>query len=214
MSCRETTMSLGVYLLGALDPVERAEVEAHLDTCESCRQELAELAALPSVLDQLSIEDFALEPPEVPDDLFERVAAQARAEQAAHDAGSRRNYRRLLVAAAAVLVITAGSIASVAGLRSHHEVYKVQSGPVQMAVALDAQTTGTALRVTVRGLPQNEHCRLIAVAKDGTRDVAGRWDATYAGVAQQTGSTSIPQSELAQLVLLGNGGKTLATVNV
>jgi hypothetical protein len=120
----------------------------------------------------------------------------------------------MVAAAAAVVLIAAATIASVVGLRPHHEVYRSASGPVHMAVELDPQTTGTALHVTVRGLPQNEHCRLIAVAANGARDVAGRWDATYSGEAQQTGSTWIPEASLAQLVLLGNDGTTLATVQV
>jgi anti-sigma factor RsiW len=77
MKCHDTTMSLGVYLLGALDPLERAEVESHLQKCAECRLELNELAALPSVLDQLTVDDIAASPAPAPEDLFERVAAPA-----------------------------------------------------------------------------------------------------------------------------------------
>lgn len=52
-------MTLGVYLLGALDPTERSEFEAHLSTCEVCRGELVRLAPLPGLLNQISPEDFA-----------------------------------------------------------------------------------------------------------------------------------------------------------
>jgi hypothetical protein len=83
-----------------------------------------------------------------------------------------------------------------------------------MTVTLASQTTGTALAVMVSGLPQDEHCRLIAVATDGSRDLAGRWDATYQGQAQETGSTGIPRSRLAKLVLLGTNGQRLVTVPV
>ena len=31
--CQEARIALGVYVLGAIDPDERALVEAHLDTC-------------------------------------------------------------------------------------------------------------------------------------------------------------------------------------
>src|SRR6202035_2595342 len=50
MECPEARVSLGVYVLGAIDPAERALVEAHLATCRDCRDELAGLAALPALL--------------------------------------------------------------------------------------------------------------------------------------------------------------------
>jgi hypothetical protein len=48
--CPEARVALGVYVLGAIDPVERALVDAHLATCEACRAELAEFADLPALL--------------------------------------------------------------------------------------------------------------------------------------------------------------------
>lgn len=225
MSCHDTKLSLGVYLLGALDPAEHAEVEAHLRDCEACRAELAELEGLPALLSRLTIDEVAVEPLAVPDELFERVAAQARAEQARGEPSRLVRYRRLMAVAAAVVVLAVGGVSwaalhsSGSGAKARPVVaaakpFVVTSHGVTMAVTLASQTTGTGLKVTVSGLPRDEHCRLIAVAKDGSRDVAGRWDATYTGWAQQTGSTRIQKSQLAQLVLLGTGGKELVTVPV
>jgi predicted anti-sigma-YlaC factor YlaD len=224
MSCHETKLSLGVYLLGALDPAEHAEVEEHLRDCEACRAELAELEGLPALLSRLTIDEVAAEPLAVPDELFERVAAQARAEQAQAEPSRLLRYRRMLAVAAAVVVLAAGG-ASWAALHSSgggqprpvvaaSKPFVVTSHGVTMAVTLASQATGTRLKVTVSGLPRDEHCRLIAVGKDGSRDVAGRWDATYSGWAQQTGSTRIQKSQLARLVLLGTGGKELVAVPV
>ena len=39
--CTDARLSLGVYVLGAIDPAERALVDAHLLTCRDCRDELA-----------------------------------------------------------------------------------------------------------------------------------------------------------------------------
>ena len=83
-----------------------------------------------------------------------------------------------------------------------------------MHVTLTSQQSGTGLRVTVSGLPRNEQCRLIAMASDGSRDLVGRWSATYYGQAQVTGSTDIPRSQLSRLVLLGTQGQHLVTVSV
>jgi Putative zinc-finger len=224
MSCRETTQSLGVYLVGALEPAERAEVEAHLRDCPACRDELAQLASLPSMLAQLTVEDFAIEPLDVPEDLFDRVAARAREEDEGRRSGGTRRYRRLMAVAAAVVIVAGVGIGSVevldhggngsSGITATTQVASATQGGVTMRVVLAAQQEGTGLRVAVSGLPRNEHCWLVAVAKDGSRELAGRWDATYLGKAQEIGSTTIPQDQLAQLVLLGTHGQQLVTVPV
>ncbi|GII34686.1 anti-sigma factor family protein [Planotetraspora mira] len=59
MTCDdEVRMSLGVYILGALEDDEIAEVEAHLDGCPECRAELAELSGLPRALALVSEDDI------------------------------------------------------------------------------------------------------------------------------------------------------------
>ncbi|HYQ66667.1 anti-sigma factor family protein [Actinophytocola sp.] len=58
MTCQHT-MTLGVYLLGALEPAERSAFESHLSYCEICRGELVRLAPLPGLLNQITPEDFA-----------------------------------------------------------------------------------------------------------------------------------------------------------
>jgi hypothetical protein len=55
--CPEARIALGVYVLGAMDPGERALMDAHLDTCEECRAELAELAELPGLLAKIPAEE-------------------------------------------------------------------------------------------------------------------------------------------------------------
>lgn len=212
MTCKEVTLSLGVYVLGALDSADRAEVDAHLAECTSCRAELAELEGLPGLLDQVSFDDLTPDPLPPSEDFFERLAAKARAEKAVDLADRRRRYQRLVSMAAAFALIVGGVFGGVA-LWGHHDGGQ-DVGPVQMSVSLAPQKTGTSYTVSVSGLPIDEHCKLIAVAKDGTRDVAGRWDATYQGQAKETGSTSIPRNQLSKLILLGTNGQQLAVVNV
>ncbi|MEV4252687.1 zf-HC2 domain-containing protein, partial [Spirillospora sp. NPDC049652] len=48
--CGEVRTALGVYVLGAIDPPERARVDGHLTSCPACRDELAALAGLPALL--------------------------------------------------------------------------------------------------------------------------------------------------------------------
>jgi hypothetical protein len=228
MNCQDATLSLGVYLLGALSPVERAEVDVHLKTCADCQRELAELAALPSILELLTVEDveaasaggidqpLSLTPS---DDLFDRVAAEARSSDATVIRGRFTRFQQLSAAAAAVVVLGGVGVGAVAlhhhsGRPAGTRTVSAISGPVHMRVKLTAQTEGTALDVDVAGLPKDEHCWLIAVGSDGSREVTEQWDATYGGRAQVSGSTRIPINQLSQLILLGSDHQPLDTISV
>jgi anti-sigma factor RsiW len=70
---------LGGYVLGALEPAERADFEEHLAGCERCQAEVAELRGLPELLEQ------AAPPVEVPPWLRERTFAAV--ERAAANSG-------------------------------------------------------------------------------------------------------------------------------
>ncbi|GLW22254.1 hypothetical protein DI270_002990 [Microbispora triticiradicis] len=102
MTCEEVRISLGVYVLGALDAEEAAEVEAHLETCAECRAELAALSGLPPLLALVSAEDV------------ERAAAPPRAvldRLVAASAKRGRRSRVLLALAASVVVAAVGGTA-------------------------------------------------------------------------------------------------------
>src|ERR1039458_2674378 len=55
--CGEIRRALGVYLVGAVDPADRAFVESHLASCQGCREELAGLAGLPGRLGSVPATD-------------------------------------------------------------------------------------------------------------------------------------------------------------
>ncbi|WP_432869567.1 anti-sigma factor family protein [Microbispora rosea] len=118
MTCEEVRISLGAYVLGALDAEETAEVEAHLDTCAACRAELAELSGLPPLLARVSAEDIeraAAPPRAVLDSVFAGAAASEPAPApetvAAAPARSGRRSRVLLALAASVVVAAVGGTA-------------------------------------------------------------------------------------------------------
>ena len=48
--CAQVRLDLGVYVLGAIEPVQRACADRHLAACPQCRAELAGLAGLPALL--------------------------------------------------------------------------------------------------------------------------------------------------------------------
>jgi hypothetical protein len=122
MDCPDARLSLGIYVLGAIDPAERALVDSHLATCRDCRDELAGLAGLPALLARVSseeaialaatdllspdgVDEFVREivreqepPPELLGTVLDLTAARRR----------RRRWREASLGVAAALIIAAG----------------------------------------------------------------------------------------------------------
>jgi len=102
--CSPVRMDLGAYLLGAIDPADRAAVDLHLAGCARCRAELAGLAGLPALLQRVPVAEAALldeaaVPAAAPaDDLTALLGRAARLR--------RRRRWQLAAAAAALLALT------------------------------------------------------------------------------------------------------------
>jgi hypothetical protein len=131
MECSEARISLGVYVLGAIEPAERALVESHLATCRECRDELASLAGLPALLARVSAEEaaaLAAGPDDVPGDDEAVAAAKIAGEPPRELLGTvlnltaaRRRRRRLTQAGlgvAAALIVAAGVFGGLAASAS------------------------------------------------------------------------------------------------
>jgi predicted anti-sigma-YlaC factor YlaD len=209
-------LSLGAYVLGALDPVERAEVEAHLAGCAACRDELSELAGLPGLLSRMRVEDV-LEPlPSPPPGMVERLIARQRA--------ARRAWRRrVAVVATAGAVAAAGVIAGVVaidtgGSGSAPQVASVSATNhrtgVTAAMGLRPTEWGTAVEVRLRGVQPGTRCRLIAGSRTGRREVAGTWRADYDGTANVETATGIAKNQLESLEIVTAGGRRLVRASV
>ena len=176
--CRDIRHALGVYVLGAIDPAERAAVDGHLSTCPECREELAGLAGLPALLrrvpvgeaQQLADDDLdELPGPEVPSDEMLR-SLLARAKQARQA----RRWRGLAAAAAVVLV---AGVAGAAGASALQHSGGAGSGPVAThftsvsatdpvthvaaTVRYSPRNWGTVLRTRVRNVPAGARCQLV-----------------------------------------------------
>jgi predicted anti-sigma-YlaC factor YlaD len=217
LSCTEATHALGTYLVGALDPRERADVEAHLAHCPACRDELAGLAGLPGLMSRLTADEVLAGPPDLheggPDGaLLERLlTAAARDREVA-------GRRRWLAAAAAVVALAGGGVATAAAYSAAtapvtHSVAAAK-GPVHMSVQMAQMSTGTSLTLKLAGVPAEERCRLIAISDTGAREVAGSWEATYSGTAVIKGTTSIDYKHLSRLVIETYDGQELVSSSV
>src|SRR5215469_1966457 len=83
--CAQTRNELGVYLLGAIEPHDRARLENHLASCLNCRERLAALAGMPALLRKVPADeairawgDDAGRPPTPPlEALLSKVAGPA-----------------------------------------------------------------------------------------------------------------------------------------
>ncbi|MDN3359948.1 zf-HC2 domain-containing protein [Actinomadura sp. DC4] len=229
--CSRLRISLGVYVLGAIEPAERALLDEHLSTCGRCRDELASLAGLPALLSRVGEEQLAqLGPP--PEELLEPMLAQANREIRTR---RRRNVVVLIAAAAALVVATGAGMGLVTGdddggrpvARSSATSAPPQAGRnlvgkdpvtgVQAQINLQSKRWGTALDMHVSGTPRGAHCRVFVVDKDGRSDIAGSWEVPYAareGSAEYFGSSMIAADQVASIEVRTLDGERLLRVPV
>lgn len=229
MSCDQARETLGVYVLGALEPHERTELDRHLARCPASREELAGLAGLRGLLGRLTLADVTGEMSANPDrpveqpppELLDRLLAQA-PDPSRRRPRSTTSRRRLLSVATACnparlsccgdpcLGIGAGGIGG--------------SGPATTAtdpvthVALQAtlhhRDWGTAVDVRLHGVAPGERCRLLAVDRVGHSEVAASWQASYDGEADLTRATAIPRATLTTLRVVTEDDRQLVMLPI
>ena len=218
----------GAYLLGALDPADRAEFETHLAGCPACREELADLAGLPGLLGRLTAEDAVGLTPVTDVSTAPDPAVLDRALVGVTRHRRRQRRRWLVGAAAAVLIAAGGAAAGVAATigagRPDDIPTPAAAGRIIAAtdpathvharVTLRADPAGTALTISLTGVRPGAHCQLIAVSAEGRREVASSWRADYGGHADVTGATAIPAAQLASLQVLTADHSRLVTLPV
>jgi hypothetical protein len=101
MFCRHYNEAIQELVEGTLGPVRRAELQTHLDTCDTCR-------ALAADLQKIRDAGAALPPLRPPDRVWERVAGQLRQEGRMTAPPAARTSYTALLAIAATLVIAIG----------------------------------------------------------------------------------------------------------
>lgn len=231
--CREMELSLGVLVLGALEPAERPAIEAHIAACPRCNAILAELAPLPGLMHRL--DPFEHDPaeaprseqaqqsaspqssppptlPPVPLELRERLVLAARKER------TRRRRWVAGIAAAAVFVVLSLAAVATSGLWGDRQATVASATDARTAVRADVRlmpdATGSELALRLTGVTPAEHCKLVAIDAQGRRDVAAAWVATYEGRATVTGHTSFRPDQITRLLVVTDAGSTLVRVPI
>ena len=209
--CRQIRQALGVYVLGAIDPAERAQVDEHLATCPECREELASLAGLPAMLRKVPVVEAerlaaAEEDPELtgmpsPEMLTSLLGRTANVRRI-------RRWRGLAAAAAVALVAVAGGAAVTnalepggSGATGHTHVTSWQqtsgSGPAgaHLTVRYRHKSWGTEMEVNVTGLRPGSVCEFQVTDKAGGKSVVGSW-VLWQGNAWYPASTWLGEDDL------------------
>ena len=208
--CIDTRQALGVYVLGAIDPAERSQVDKHVTGCRECRDEMAGLAGLPALLSRVSAEEIGRISRE---DAGPLPADEAPAEDFVESlvsltAARRRRNRRWQAAAAAAAVVIA-VVGAVAGLRlaSGPAPGRPSAASVPPATWQTARTTsalrgitatvrynkepwGTAMDIQVTGVPDGTTCQLWVTDPQGVHLAAAGWTVAHGNAtAWYPGST-------------------------
>jgi len=236
MECPEARLSLGVYVLGAIEPADRALVDSHLATCRDCRDELAGLAGLPALLARVSTaEAIALAAPDAPLPARFDEAAEPPRELLATvldltaARSRRRRLQRATVGLAAALIVAAGVFGGLQLSGSHAQPSSVASGTLfagnpngawltasghsanmTATVTYRSMGWGTQLGAKVSGIPVGTSCQLWVIDSSGNRVLAGGWVTDNAeGTVWYPGSVPLSSGNVAAFEITVGQGRAI-----
>jgi hypothetical protein len=202
--CREWREALGAYALGHLEGEELVRLEAHLESCPSCRAEAAALGSVVSLLPHADPAHFG-PAPQPPAELGKRITATIDAERRA-----KRRHLRLrfgfglggaaAAAAAAVLAIFVLSGGESGAPEQHVSFGSLPSG-VKIAAALEPQAYGTEIHMYVKGIRSGTLCRVYMRGPDGRDISAGTFRYRWGGDASAVLSAALDLSRAKALVV-------------
>jgi hypothetical protein len=86
------------------------------------------------------------------------------------------------------------------------------AGPVEVTLTATEANDGSALEVAVAGMRPGETCSLVAVDRDGRTHPAGDWPVSDAGDGTWRGWADVDPGDLAEVVVLGDGGREVLRV--
>jgi anti-sigma factor RsiW len=181
--CREWRELLGAYALGHLERDERAGLEAHLEGCAGCREELAALAPAAQMLPHADPARFELAPVPPPE-LGRRIAATIEDEkQRAQQRRRRRTFGGFAFGGAAAAAAAAVLVLFVFGGGNPDASQPVEFTDlpegISISASLEPHAYGTEIHMYVHGVPSGTLCRVWLRGANGASYPAGtfryRW---------------------------------------
>jgi hypothetical protein len=222
--CRQVRPALGVYLLGAIGPADRAVLERHLAGCADCREELAGLAGLPGRLGTVSAADAVRLAGDPADDPGRAGPADAGALlRRAARLRRQRMWRRVAVAAAVVLLAAGALVAGLRGLHAPAPRPVAASWPetvrgsnpvsgVGAIVRYRARPWGVEIVVQVSRIPAGTRCELRVVTAAGQQATAASWTvAAYRNGTWYPAAAPFAEAGVRHFMVV-SAGRTLVSV--
>ena len=173
------------------------------------------------VLGELPPEAFLDGPPDG-DLVLQRTLRQIRAETGVH-----RRRRLLGLVAAAAVVVAAVAGGGVAIGRASVPLVPPPGSAVGALVLTGTGAGGTALRATlgpagswvrltasVTGIPAGERCRILVVARNGSKETAGSWVVSGAPGGSVDGSAAVALPDVAAVVVQNEAGHEFVRATV
>ena len=203
---------LGAYVLGALEPADRAELDAHLTDCAACREELASYAGLPALLSRVSLQEADDGPPSPPPALLPRLLGAVERER---DRDARRLHRwqagtaTLATAAAAAVLLPLVGPGLTDQAPSPRPLVAAQNVTATGKLTLEPRPWGTAVHLRLRDLPPAASYTAWVVDDAGARTAVATWGSTRDGSAEVTGATALPPGRLRSLTISTDAGRLL-----
>lgn len=222
--CEPMRFSLGAYVLGALSAEESRELLRHLADCGGCRREHEDMTGVPSVLGLLSRTEAEAvvagwAPAGGPAAAWpgEQSAAPRRQQRRGL---RRRSRRRRLVAVAAALAVLAGGGAAWTVIEARQQ----PAAAVVVASAVDPTTGvgasisvqrvlwGSRLTLALHNAPRGSACSLVAVGRNGERQVAASWSAQAGGNLTIPGAVAMAPGDISKFDVETFDGRMLVSV--
>jgi Putative zinc-finger len=171
---------IGAFLLGNLDGVERAAMQAHVDGCSACQAEVRELEPVVAAL-AFAAPDRIEEAPQPPGDLEESTLAPILKEM--HRARRRRRRSQWSGLAAAAVCVVAIGLAGFTWLLEPAVAWEQLSSSWETRGAevegnLIAHDWGTEIRLAVSGIQDGRSHRVTLVSEDEEQVHAGTFIGT------------------------------------
>ncbi len=211
--CREWRELLGAYALGHLERDERAGLEAHLEGCAGCREELAALAPVARMLPHADPAHFG-PAPQPPPELGQRIAATIAAEK---QRTQQRQRRRLLggfaFGGAAAAVATVLLLFVFGGSSDQEPVQEVRFANLPEGISIDAtlepHAYGTEIHMYVHGVPSGTLCRVWLRGPKGVSYPAGTFRYRWGDDSDAVLSSALDLSRT-RAVVVDTGRRTFA----